>query len=101
MESSGVEFAADFHISFVCGKTKVAPKKLLSIPRVELSAAVLGVRLCSLILDLHKLPITKQVFWSDSKTVLHWLRTDPRRHKEFVAFRIAEILESTQPKQWH
>lgn len=38
--------------------------------------------------------------WTDSKTVLTWLTGDPRKYKQFVMFRVAEILKFTNPSEW-
>lgn len=62
------------------GKTKVAPLKPLSIPRMELQAAVLGTRFKKSIIDDHTMEISRTVIWSDSETVLNWLRSDTRKH---------------------
>ena len=56
--------------SLVSAKAKVAPKQRLSIPRMELMAAVLGVCLANTVCSMHKITISKRVFWSDSNTVL-------------------------------
>ncbi|XP_055915334.1 uncharacterized protein LOC129948382 isoform X1 [Eupeodes corollae] len=81
-------------------KTRVAPIKLMSIPRLELQAAVIGARLAKSLLATHSIQISKLTFWSDSRTVLSWLRSDHRRYKQFVAFRISEILELTELSDW-
>lgn len=81
-------------------KTRVAPLKLVSIPRLELQAAVLGTRFAATIIESHTIQISSTYYWTDSKTVVSWLRADHRRYKQFVAFRVGEILESTDPCQW-
>ncbi|XP_053686496.1 uncharacterized protein LOC128736038 [Sabethes cyaneus] len=86
--------------SFVAAKTRVAPLKFLSIPRSELQAAVLGVRLADTILTSLSINVRKRYFWSDSKDVLCWLKSDHRRYSPFVAFRVSEILESTDIDEW-
>lgn len=86
--------------ALIGAKTRVAPLKPMTIPRLELEGAVLGVRLANSIAQGHSLKITSRHFWSDSKTVLCWLRSDHRRFKQFVAFRIGEILENSELEEW-
>ena len=88
------------HCKLIGSKSKVAPKQPLSIPRMELMAAVLGVRLATMIVSMHKFPTVKRIFWSDSNTVLSWLQADPRRYKQFVMFRVGEILEYSKISEW-
>lgn len=84
----------------VSAKTKVAPLQSIGIPRLELQAAMIGTRLMKTITDNHTIPIKRRVMWSDSRTVLTWLRSDHRRYRQFVAFRITEILEETNVVDW-
>ncbi|XP_062534461.1 uncharacterized protein LOC134203596 [Armigeres subalbatus] len=86
--------------SLISAKTKVAPLKFLSIPRLELQAAVVGARLAECIATSHRMKITRRVFWSDSRDVICWLRSDHRRYSQFVAFRISELLETTHVSEW-
>lgn len=90
----------EVHIALMAGKARVAPVKITSIPRLELQAALLGARLAATVSEETDLEITSRVFWSDSTTVLHWLKSDPRRFKTFVAHRLAEIEDKTKPRDW-
>lgn len=87
------------HVSIVAGKAKVAPLRPQSIPRMELQAGLIGARLAANIVSCHQWD-TEVIFWSDSKTVLHWIRNDATRYTPFVAHRLGEIAELTKPDQW-
>lgn len=86
--------------SIVASKARVAPLKFLSIPRLELQGAVLGARLAQTIITSLSLRITRRVYWTDSRDVLHWINSDHRRYSQFVAFRVSEILETSEPEEW-
>lgn len=88
-------------LSFVIGKVKVAPTPIQSMPRLELNAAVLATRMLNEIRQSYDcLKIHKIVMWSDSETVLKWIRSDQRKYKQYVGFRVAEIAESTPTNMW-
>lgn len=74
--------------------------KLLSIPRLELQAAVIGSRQLHSVIEAHSLEVTQRSIWSDSKTVISWMQSKQRKYKPFVAFRIREILSLTKHSEW-
>ncbi|XP_055614764.1 uncharacterized protein LOC129761087 [Toxorhynchites rutilus septentrionalis] len=87
-------------VALVSAKSKVAPIKVLSVPRLELKAAVLGTRLAEAVISSHSFEVNRKFFWSDSKTVLAWINSDHRRYHQFVGVRIGEILSSTRMNEW-
>lgn len=91
---------SSIHVSFIAAKSRVSPVKPMSIPCLELQAAVLACRLAKSIEQEHEFKITRRVFWSDSSTVLHWLKSDPRSQSIFVAHRLGEIQECTILSEW-
>lgn len=74
---------------------------MASIPRLELMAALIGSRFANNIINNHSILIDKQFYWSDSKAVLSWLTHNNKEYTQFVAFRISEILETTNLEEWH
>lgn len=94
-------FPEEIKVALVGAKSKVAPLKAHSIPRLELMAAVIGVRLAKSICNGHTLRIDKVFFWSDSKTVLAWINSDHRNYRQFVACRVGEILSKSKAEEWH
>ncbi|XP_062704132.1 uncharacterized protein LOC134286523 [Aedes albopictus] len=86
--------------SLVMARTKVAPLKQLTIPRLELQAAVLGSRMSQQLKQHLSLKVDQTFFWTDSRTVLSWIASDQKRYKQFVSFRIGEILSLTKLSEW-
>lgn len=52
----------------------MAPLKAHSICRLELMGALIGVRLAETVVKELTIEINAVVFWSDSTTVLHWIK---------------------------
>ncbi|XP_068158175.1 uncharacterized protein [Drosophila tropicalis] len=72
----------------------------MSVPRLELQAAVLGTRLMNAVKSGHSMETEDAILWTDAKTVLRWICSTHRRYKQFVGNRVTKILESTDASQW-
>ena len=86
-------------ISYVVGKTRVAPMRHVTIPRLELMGAVIGVRIAKLIIEQSETQFRSVIYWTDSTTVLQWIRSN-KKQITFVANRVGEILESSSEEAW-
>ena len=78
LRSQPKEHSAD--LAFVIGKCRVTPMNYLSIPQLELQAAVMAVRLKEQIVKEHEMKINSCRFWSDSTTVLQWIHSSHQKH---------------------
>ena len=82
-------------------KGKVAPIKVVSIPRLELQAEVLSVRMDTMLRRELELDLSISYFWVDSEIVLKYIKNESRRFHVFVANRISEIRQKSTPDQWN
>ena len=88
-------------VSFLTARSRVAPKKQQSMPRLELCAALTGAQLAVILQKELTLPLQSVEFWTDSTTVLTWIQSESCRYKVFVGTRVAEIQELTAASSWH
>ncbi|CAM4729270.1 unnamed protein product [Leuciscus chuanchicus] len=92
--------SGEVHCALVMGKARVAPTKVTTIPRLELSAAVVATRTSVLLKREMEIEDMQEYFWTDSKVVLGYINNDEKRFHVFVANRIQQIKSSTEPSQW-
>ena len=88
------------HCSFVMSKSRVAPLKPVTVPRLELTATVISVRVRQQIHKAIEYQIDQDYFWTDSKVVLGYINNETRRFHVFVSNRVHEIQDNTSPSQW-
>ena len=88
------------HCSLIMAKSRLAPLKAVTIPRMELSAAVLATRLDRMIKQEVTIPIDSSTFWTDSTCVLRYIENKDKRFQTFVANRVSAILNQSTATQW-
>ena len=87
----------EYDTRFIAAKSIVAPLKPLTVPRLDLQAAVMTTRLYQSIAEESRLQFQKVVLFSDSNIVLSWIRSQAREFKPFVSARVAEIQSNSDP----
>ncbi|XP_065182586.1 uncharacterized protein LOC135813418 [Sycon ciliatum] len=87
-------------ISIALARARATPLKKVTIPKLELRGAVLGVQVSAAISEALHIPMSEHNFWTDSMNVVHWVRSPAKNFTSDVANRIAAIQESTKPTQW-
>ena len=88
------------HCSFVMGKSRVAPLKQRTIPRLELTAATVAVKTNKLLLNELDFPVDRVVYWTDSMAVLRYIQNTSARFHTFVANRLTVIHEGSRTEDW-
>ena len=87
-------------VRFVIGKARVAPLKKMTIPNLELQAAVYGAQPAQFVKEEQDIVFAESIFWSDSTTNLYWLRTPEMRHRIFIANRMAKNFDVSSAFEW-
>lgn len=88
------------HCSFLMGKARLAPIKAVTVPRLELTAATVSVRVGQMLLEELEVRPDVTVYHTDSTTVLHYIGNEQKRFQVFVANRVQLIRDFTSPNQW-
>ncbi|XP_018405041.1 PREDICTED: uncharacterized protein LOC108781544 [Cyphomyrmex costatus] len=89
----------EYRSELLCSRSRVAPLKAVSLPRLELCAALLLARLIAKVREA--LDHLKVFLWSDSTIALNWITSPSRRWSTFVANRVGEVQRITEIEHWH
>ena len=90
----------DVHSCLIFGKSRVAPVKYVSIPRLEVTATTFSVvKVSDMLRRELDIPVASEEFWTDSQVVLGYVSNEARRFKIFVANRVQFIREITKVEQ--
>ena len=86
-------------VALVMSKTKVMPLKTLSIPKAELSSALMAAKLATTLSKFLTVHVTTTTFWTDSTCARSQINTD-KKLQQFFATRVGDILEHSTRLQW-
>ena len=87
------------HGAFLTSKARVAPLKQVTIPRLELTAATVAVRMNNMLLKELQIPVNNVHYWTDSMSVLQYIQNETARFHKFVTNRVNLIREGSTPEQ--
>ena len=95
-----VDVYGNIHCSFIIGKSRLAPLRSITIPRLELSAAVMSVKIDHMFRRELDLPLVEGIFCFDSTSVIQLIRNTSKRFHTFEANRLSVIHDGSSPEQW-
>ena len=90
----------EVHCTLVMAKSRVTPLKPVTVPRLELTAAVGSTKKSSFLQKELSYEDISEFFWTDSKVVLGYISNEARCFHTFVANQVQEIRNQASPDQW-
>ena len=87
-----------FWSRLIMAKSKIAPKRIISVPRMELSGAVMGNRVKNFLLKETNIKFGRVINLVDSSTVLGYLHKESSLYAQFEGIKIAEVQSSNEFK---
>lgn len=86
-------------VGFVLGKSRLAPQPDLTIPRLELCAAVMAAEIAEVISEEKDVKFNSISFYTDGKVVLGYINNQSQRFYVYVNNRVQRIRQTTKPDQ--
>ncbi|XP_054706606.1 uncharacterized protein LOC129216417 [Uloborus diversus] len=94
-----IQTDTEVEVYLLASKSRVAPAKQITMPRLELIAATVGARLCTSVLESLQWQNVELTFWTESTVVLSWIQKE-EIWTVFVDNRVREIRKLTKPNSW-
>ena len=91
----------DVCVSFVMAKSRVVPSKQTTVPRMELTAAVVSAEVTALVKDELDTQIMSETYWVDSTIALGYIQNESKRPRTYVANRQNRILQLSSKEAWN
>jgi hypothetical protein len=95
------DHSGNHQVHLICAKSRVAPLRAVTLPRLELCAALTLSRLFNTVLRTINVKIDQQFLWTDSTVVLAWINSTSSNLQTFVGNRVSEIQTLTDAKDWY
>lgn len=93
----------DASSALVTSKSRLTPlnnSTLKTIPRIELAAAKVAVELSAKVKHELEYELDREVYWTDSITVLKYINSNSARFQRYVSNKVNYIRNFTNPLQW-
>jgi hypothetical protein len=94
------DFSDKHYTNILCSKVRIVPIKTITIPRLELCAALLLAELANKVKNALDINFNNCFLWSDSSIVLAWIQSPPNKFETFIANRISQIQRLSDKDQW-
>ena len=89
------------HCALIFAKARVTPLKQITVPRLELTASLLSAKIGTMLKRELEYENVNEFYWTDSQVVLAYLANDAKRFHVYVANRVQQIKDLTNPEQWN
>lgn len=98
--SAAIYLKTGKHVNLLFAKTRVAPLKQISLPRLELMGAVMLAKAMNHCKNVFQFRSAKLFYWCDSQIALAWIRDEPQKRAVFVGNRVSEIQSLTDSEHY-